>query len=1318
MKHPMAFATIAILIFLDSTIAGAAPFASASLRGYGKLSASSISVANSPASTLKIACESDDKAKLTLAKYVSDLQLLPGVSPLPITVHGVALPGWAATGQGAILAARDGRVVYIFAAAKTESIATIAEATLGTRLKAAASAPETTVPTFLDRFDKYGFESYYQPFRPVTSNDPPGTKRVYDPVGDMKYAQQIGHAGLVVPFGPEPDESADGIGRESAVDWLFPLAQKYELPMAVNLDVYSSFAVLNRHPEQVIQYQPQFQGGWYGSMNFGEEINSWNGLEAKDEALGQVQQNIRRMAAQPNMVDWLEPHSEMGHGIADLLLEYGPVADANYRTFLKSQYGTLATLSERWYHDTAKLKSWDDVRVPEIWSFVGYGLDAIDLTGQWKRSTDAPFDATSAVPSLDDSAWPTVPAPGHAIVRFLDRKPAVYRRHVNVPADWKAAHTHVWISVWDFNRTRKGADGEKTTVQIYVNGTLIPEAPPFYSESHFATLDVSSTLVAGNNLITITLPNGFFNGRVFLTSTEPRNYPDLGPTLNAQWADYSDFNRSIRSQAVYRGTQMIRQIDPSRGVKLAAPGEYVDGISQAAKDYGGEFHDTGAQAGFWNERIPAIMRGCGLPASAEPGSAAPNATEFKAFMGRWITEGVNQIDYFQFFGDLEFMPDVRACLDENKGTYLSVGKYHGAPAEVAALYSERNSYLTGFPWLKPLQSADSPSHLGSGYWTWNPRAVLRNLYDSDGVMDVSFDSDDVSKYKVIIDSNTSIIDQKLLDGIERYVRNGGTFVTYVQTGRHTGAVEDAWPIEKLTGYHVTRLAQPSAWRTGMLAWTPGQPIFSGDWADQARADGLSMTKVAPDCVDLATWKDDGSVAIGMRRLGKGTIIEVGCRFTRGGLPQRIDYDIWNYYKTWGILDKYGLPQDTTNGLWSPELHATSHLFDQILRWRGVQQLPVRCEPNNEHLIVRHDISNNGLYDVWELWNDSHTDSVNGLLKFTGGYIPGWRIDVNDGAKQSLVGGQIAVALTPLQTVIYLTPRSSIIDSPAEWYRVQCGWWQGTADPGKPFPKPNDKLTVDMTDDWAFMPLATDTDAKPLAGANVDVSKWPVRKLGIFTLPDYPDVRHAIFRKTFTVPSNWNKGRVLLSIHQWNGEVMVDKGQIYFDGKPVGSNLKDDPIGGSMRAGTTHTIAVEVSGNTTVVGLNGPAWLSYHPDPAERLDLTGPWDLSSDKIHYTAGVLPGPTTATTARKTVKIDASESGRTVVVHELANWGGALHGLIINGRFVTRHHHWVSPEQNLNITPYVNFGQDNELILVLGGGQSVVKNVSLEFHKKGTYP
>jgi hypothetical protein len=1296
-------------------------FPPAKLRGYGTLSGSLKTSSNPMTSVLTITCESEDKAKLVLAKYLSDLHQIADITTTNIQGPTGTLPAYFSEGQGVILASRDGVTVQILAASSSDLLAQLAKQILPSD-RPLVCTPEVDVPMALDRFDKYGLQSYYHPYQNAAARTP-SNKTVPDQLKDFTFAQQENHIGLVIAQGPTPQETADDISTRNDLDWVQREAEKTQIPLGINLDVYRCFALMNRYPEQEIQYQPQFMGGWYGSLNFSEEIPSWNGFELKDYALGEVQNSIRDMAKGPNITDWLEPHSEMGHGVADYLLEYGPVADQGYRTYLKSHYDSLAALSLRWLDDANTLKSWDDVHVPEIYSFLGWGPDAVDLTGTWRISKDAPYTDASAAVGLDDSSWPQVTAPGHAIVRMLPRHSAVFRRHITIDPAWRKAHAHVWLYTFDLNDNRGGANpgwgiAANSYVKVYLNGTLIPEIPLRVTESHWAALEVTSQLKEGDNQITFELPNGLFNGRVYLSGHEPLLYPNLGPKMNAQWADFADWNRWSREQAVYRGVQMIRQVDPISGVKLAAAADYVDGIKEAAINYGGDLHDTGGAAGFWHEWQPALMRGAGLPNSAEPGGAAGNPQEFQQFFGRWITEGVNQIDYFQELGDINWYPDITKCLDDNRAVYTSIGKYHPPRTQVAALYSNRNSYMTDFPWIDSYHPGSNPDHLGSGYWHWNVRSVLRNFYESDGLTESSFSDGDAARYPVIIDSNTTIMDDKLLGNIEKYVRDGGTFVTFVQTGRHTSAVKDAWPIEKLTGYHVTSLTQKNPWQTDALTWAPNQKIFSGSWTNSAKADGLSMQKVAADTQDLAYWKD-GSVAIGTRPLGKGAIIQIGCRFSKGGLPQRLDYDIWNYYKGQGSLDQYGLPPNLDNGLVSPELLATRQLFTQILQWRNIEPVPMKLDPDNQHVMLRHDISNNGLFDVWSLWNDSTTDTIHTHLDLSLKTHPAWRIDLRTGHHEPVANDQLDVTLAPCQTDIYLTPRGAITEAVAEWFNLQRNWWQGTADTGKPFPLPSPKLSVNLTPDWAFKAIDGTADATPLANPQLNDSDWPRMELGIFSISDFPGAKHGIFRKTFTVPAEWNKGHVTLSMQNWNGDEFRDKGSVFLDGKPLAGGLVDNECGSALQPGSSHLLAVEITGGSTELnGATGPAWLAYHPEPAARLDLAGTWDISPDNLHYTpTQQLPGVINGSSVRRVFKIDASESSRTVVVHALGE-GRSVGGMIINGRYVSPAGNFMSSDVNMNITPWVKFGQENELIIFNIYNTGTIKEISLEFHDKGTYP
>ena len=1062
-------------------------------------------------------------------------------------------------------------------------------------------------------------------------------------------------------------------------DWVLKACQKHGLPVGVNCGLEDkNYRVLNRFPEQAIRYQPQFLGSFYGSMNFGiGEILSWNSVEGKELALAQIQKSLRGLAGCDNILNWLEPHEEMGHGAADVLVEYGPVADRGYRNFLQAKYGTAQAVSQRWFGKPAELSSWEEVRLPELAHFAGWGPEAVDLTGPWRISYDAAWGLPSAAPDLDDSTWPTLVAPGHSIVRFLAKRPAVFRRHFQVDPAWRAAHPRVWLYLWDLNDTRSRKDVTNNQVQAFVNGKPLAATATGNPEYHWAALEVSHDLVAGNNLVTLDLPQGMFNYRCYLSGHEPKNYPHLGSELNAQWADYSDFNAWCRGQAVRRGAEMIRQIDPQRPITFMSPDTYAGEIKPVCEDFGGVFHNTGYMAGVWANFHAMEMASSGLPTDVEPGSGAVDVPDFKRFMGRWSTEGIQGVDYFQHIGDIEWREGIRDYFLKTLNLWQLIGKYHTPPAQAATLHSDRVLRLLGFPW-----QAEPGFNSATGHWPVRINEWLLPDFPLDEVLEVDFQRGNASAYRVILDTNTCVLDEPLLEQIEKWVRAGGIFVTFGETGRHTSTHVNSWPISRLSGYRVLDVAPRGRNQKFQLA--PGQPVFqdSDYWAAHTQGTNLLvLQKQQPECRDLLLWQD-GTVAAGLRPLGQGFVIQLG-----------------------------------TTG-------EARRLLGDILQWAQVARIPATAEG----LLLRHFVSNNGLYDVWAMWNDKDQPRTTDLV-IRNGLPLSSALEVETGRPVAAQADASGVRLADLQfeawqTRVFLTPRSDIAAAPADWFHLQRRWWKGTSDPGQPLPGAPAKLTVDLTADWAFRPLPLEfSDVAALVDPQLDDAAWPRMRLGIFTIPDYPGVRHALFRKRFTVPAEWNTGRIALWIQSWNSDTFLDAGRVYLDGQPLGpaarGGIAGSEVAGVLRPGTTHVLAVEISGPEHLpLGARGPAWLAYHPEPAARADLSGLWEISTDGLRYAPpAALPGPLAGKAARRNVMIEASHADRNVVVHAVAE-NYALAGVLINGRFVLRFRHHLVAEINLNITPWVKFGQDNELILVGNGGSGTLREVSLEFHSKESYP
>ena len=53
---------------------------------------------------------------------------------------------------------------------------------------------------------------------------------------------------------------------------------------------------------------------------------------------------------------------------------------------------------------------------------------------------------------------------------------------------------------------------------------------------------------------------------------------------------------------------------------------------------------------------------------------------------------------------------------------------------------------------------------------------------------------------MLFDDNSAVMSDELLSAIERYVRDGGTFVAMHSSGRHALLEADTWPITRLTGF--------------------------------------------------------------------------------------------------------------------------------------------------------------------------------------------------------------------------------------------------------------------------------------------------------------------------------------------------------------------------------------------------------------------------------------------------------------------------------------------------------------------------------------
>ncbi len=1267
-------------------------FAPISLRGYGAVSG--VWREETGGSVLEITCEDAEKAKLTQAKYLSDLQSLPGVKE----VKSADTTGCQVEGQGIIAAWQQGSKVTILAAKSAPAFAAL----IAKVKPAGVTTPQVEVPMWLNRWDKFAFKHYYRPWQLPEG----GSDQTYDFIAEFDYAQSQEQAGFTLYQEAHNSDTAEGMLNDNFGKWAIQEIAKRKLPNTFHVRGRAGLEphwLLNRYRDQTQLKMPGFTGNFHSLMSpdlGGTGAMSWHSGDGRDVQLGLLQQWVRRYAAQPNTVSFREPHEETRHGDQDVFLEYGPLADGEYRRFLREEYGTPEQVAARW---GVPIQSWDDVHVPELASFAGWGPEAIDAAppgAPWRVGYEElaaplpkeynwynqrnPLESRPAPeawfqPGFDDAKWPEIPGAGHDRQMFLQKRPAVFRREFDVPAGWKAKNPRAWLYLWDLNLASGGE------VRVMLNGKEIGRSK-VGGTIHRVAFEASDAIKAGVNTLAVRVPQGYIAYKAYLSPVEPKNYPQLGEKLNAQWADFIDFTRWSRVSSIRRGIEMIRQVTPNHNITLPAPQANVDGLKELCKAYGAEFHDTGFMGAVWYDYLPSLMRGADLPFSIENGEPPVDLAEFKRNLGRWQTEGVQSTDYYIHIGSIIWKPGVKAEYEAQRTQLGLLGRLHFPKAEIATFASDRVAALTQFPW--------STAGFATLSTSWNPIEALRQRFPYDTLTESSFAAGDAGPYRVIIDTNVSVMDEPLVAGIEKWVRAGGTFVAVGQTGRHTSLTPDAWPIARLTGAKVTGEVAD-----GRLRPAPGQTIFDSAW-NGARASGLRLAKVAPDAHDLLLW-EDGSVAAAVRPLGKGFVVQLGGVVSGGASP------------------KAGKFRDA---------------LDALLKWRNIKPEPCRLAKANDSVTLRHAVSNNGLYDAWTLWNESGSEPQTVSVVIETGQTPAFAINVFDGSQTALRKPEISnIALGPFDTRVFLTPRGRITEAPAAWFDLQRKWWRGTTKPSpKQLPPPPHRWARELTTDWKFQTLDKAADATPLLAADFDDSAWSTRDLGIWNVKSEGGGKgHGVFRKKFTVPADWTNGPVSLWLTSWANQSFTGKGRVWLDGREVKPLDTNGYVGNPVPAltpGSTHTLAVEVRSDGVLAGLRGESWISYEPAPPVRQDLAGDWAVSADGLTYDKTLtLPGKFTTPYLKRKIFIDEKQRGKNVVL--TIDGDRRLICAIVNGRLVRRHHHTIAERGSLNITPFVRFGEENDIELVrwdFPGGtvqwdaptKDLVRELFLGFYEPGAFP
>ena len=234
------------------------------------------------------------------------------------------------------------------------------------------------------------------------------------------------------------------------------------------------------------------------------------------------------------------------------------------------------------------------------------------------------------------------------------------------------------------------------------------------------------------------------------------------------------------------------------------------------------------------------------------------------------------------------------------------------------------------------------SRLGFGEpWNWDMgRGGLQGVGRNFAYVEVpDILNGTIDQFPVVMDCGTVLLDADEVEGIRRYVERGGIFIAQHHTARHSPEQADAWPLAAALGLKVNPKWMSDEnfnnWADAKIKFADdqslmpslrGKTIFGSgvaiDYLGKENSGGVAYAVEQPTGADVrpvATWADDGSMAVVEAKLGRGKIILLGSIFfTR----MRDDKGIWvNAEERGKLLDEFLANAGVERDSWSPGVWA-------------------------------------------------------------------------------------------------------------------------------------------------------------------------------------------------------------------------------------------------------------------------------------------------------------------------------------------------------------------------------------------------------------